>query len=128
MMAQVVGAIELQARSNWRATQPVANPIIERRVFEEQPMRSIVHQDGQTQLPIADHKQCQQKADRMRPLDAQRHGTADQCPGMQHQVGAHGIGALAQHAHVLCAQRGRLRLGGVLSGLLKGGRHHEKGT
>jgi len=108
VMAEVIRAIQGEARTHRRAAQPVAHPVVQTGLVHQQAMRGVVHEDRQAELPAADQHHGQHEAQGVGPQRESGHGREDDAPGVHHQPDAAQAGALAQRLRLLCAQERRL--------------------
>jgi hypothetical protein len=104
-MLQVIRPVELQAGEDRRRTQPGGYPFVQPAIVEQQPMRRVVHQDGEAELARADHHHRNDKSQRIGPRHEQRHAGEYQAPGMQHQQRADEVRLAAQALDLLGRQQ-----------------------
>jgi hypothetical protein len=105
MMRQVIGPVELQAGEHRRRAQPRSDPFVQPPIVEQQPVRRVMHQDGEAELARADHHHRYHEGERMGPPHEQHHAAEDQAPGVQHQQRTHEVRLAAQALDLLRRQQ-----------------------
>ena len=82
---QMIGAVGVEPRAHRRRAQPFADPIVDLLVRMQRPVRRVVHQDRQPQLPRADQHQRKHIGQRVGPEHEHRARGEDQPPGARDQ-------------------------------------------
>ncbi len=57
VVGEVIGAIGLEIGADRRGAKPLADAVVRLAVFEQQPVRGIVHQDREAELTTAENRQ-----------------------------------------------------------------------
>ena len=61
VVRQMIGAIGEQVATRCSTRRPLPQPVVGFAIGVQQPVRAVMHQDGQPQLPPAQHGQCQRR-------------------------------------------------------------------
>ena len=85
VVLQMITAIGVRARQQRIGTEKIAEYFVKFAMRAQRVMRRIMHQNSQTQLARADNHHGQHKSQRVWKEIEQRHGAADNGPGVKNQ-------------------------------------------
>jgi hypothetical protein len=67
VVLQVVGPVGLRVAPDGVRAEPVADDVVDLAIREERTVRGLVHEDGEAELPGADHEEGHEDRERVRP-------------------------------------------------------------
>jgi hypothetical protein len=98
MMQVMPAAIGPNVDADRVGAEPARDPVVDARAGRQSPVRSLVHQDREPELPGADQRNGQDQRGGGRPGDVEPHRADDQGPRVQHESRAAQAGYPAQVA------------------------------
>ena len=98
MMQVVSAAIAREVGADRVGAEPACDPVVHARAGRQPPVRPLVHQDREPELPGADQRNGQDQRDGGGPGDVESHRADDHGPRVQHEPCAAQAGHPAQMA------------------------------